>query len=84
MTVEPGFGGQKMRSYCLDKVSVIFDMIKKTGRDITIAVDGGVKVENAKAVVDAGANVLVMGTGLFCAEDPASVVQKICSLGERV
>lgn len=83
MTVEPGFGGQKLRGYCLDKVSVIADMIKKTGREITIAVDGGVKVENAKAVVDAGANVLVMGTGLFCAEDPARVVRDICALGEQ-
>jgi len=82
MTVEPGFGGQKLRGYCLDKVSVIADMIKKTGRDITIAVDGGVKVDNAKDVVNAGANVLVMGTGLFRAEDPARVVREICSLEE--
>ena len=83
MTVEPGFGGQKLRGYCLDKVSVIADMIKKTGREITIAVDGGVKVENAKAVVEAGANVLVMGTGFFCAEDPAHVVREICARGEN-
>jgi len=80
MTVEPGFGGQKLRGYCLDKVSVIADMIKKTGREITIAVDGGVKVDNAKDVVDAGANVLVMGTGLFRAEDPSRVVREICAL----
>ena len=83
MTVEPGFGGQKLRGYCLDKVSVIADMIKKTGREITIAVDGGVKVDNAKDVVEAGANVLVMGTGLFRAEDPAYVVREICALGEK-
>ena len=82
MTVEPGFGGQKLRGYCLDKVSVVADMIKKSGREITIAVDGGVKVENAKEVVEAGANVLVMGTGLFRAEDPASVVREICALEE--
>jgi len=83
MTVEPGFGGQKLRGYCLDKVSVIADMVKRTGRDITIAVDGGVKVENAKTVVESGANVLVMGTGLFHAEDPARVVREICALGEK-
>jgi len=81
MTVEPGFGGQKLRGYCLDKVSVIASMIKKTGRDISIAVDGGVKLENAKDVVDAGANVLVMGTGLFRAEDPQRVVREIGALG---
>ena len=82
MTVEPGFGGQKMRGYCLDKVSVVADMIKKTGREISIAVDGGVKLENAEAVVQAGANVLVMGTGFFKAENPQQVVSEICSLEE--
>ena len=83
MTVEPGFGGQKLRGYCLDKVSVIADMIKKSGRDITIAVDGGVKVENAREVVASGANVLVMGTGLFRAEDPERVVREISALEEE-
>ena len=79
MTVEPGFGGQKLREYCLGKVTVIRDMIKKTGRDILIAVDGGVKMDNAQRVVEAGADVLVMGTGVFAAKDPAAVVRAICS-----
>lgn len=78
MTVEPGFGGQKLRGYCLGKVSVISDMIKMTGRDILIAVDGGVKLDNAQSVVEAGANVLVMGTGIFRTDDPAEVVRTIC------
>ena len=79
MTVEPGFGGQKLREYCLGKISVIRDMIEKTGRDILIEVDGGVKVDNARRVIEAGADVLVMGTGIFVAEDPAAVVRTICS-----
>ena len=83
MTVEPGFGGQKLREYCLGKVSVIRDMIEKTGRDILIEVDGGVKVENAHRVVEAGADVLVMGTGVFAAEDPQAVVDEICGAEER-
>ena len=78
MTVEPGFGGQKLREYCLGKVSVIRDMINKTGREILIAVDGGVKVDNAQRVVEAGADVLVMGTGIFAAKDPYEVVRGIC------
>ncbi len=78
MAVEPGFGGQKLRGYCLGKVSVISDMIKMTGRDILIAVDGGVKLDNAQSVVEAGANVLVMGTGIFRADDPAEIVRTIC------
>ena len=83
MTVEPGFGGQKLREYCLGKVSVIRDMIEKTGRDILIEVDGGVKVDNAHRVVEAGADVLVMGTGVFAAEDPQAVVDEICGAEER-
>lgn len=84
MTVEPGFGGQKLREYCLGKVSVIRDMIEKTGRDILIEVDGGVKVDNAQRVIEAGADVLVMGTGVFAAKDPQAVVDSICSAEERV
>ena len=83
MTVEPGFGGQKLREYCLGKVSVIRDMIKKTGRDILIEVAGGVKVDNAHRVLEAGADVLVMGTGVFAAQDPAAVVRKICAAEEE-
>ena len=83
MTVEPGFGGQKLREYCLGKVSVIRDMIEKTGRDILIEVDGGVKVDNAHRVIEAGADVLVMGTGVFAAEDPMAVVRGICAAEEQ-
>lgn len=83
MTVEPGFGGQKLREYCLGKVSVIRDMIEKTGRDILIEVDGGVKVDNAHRVIEAGADVLVMGTGVFAAEDPMAVVRGICGAEEQ-
>lgn len=79
MTVEPGFGGQKLREYCLGKISVIRDMIEKTGRDILIEVDGGVKMDNAHRVIEAGADVLVMGTGVFTAADPAVVVRTICA-----
>ena len=52
-------------------------MIERTGRDILIEVDGGVKQSNAARVIDAGADVLVMGTGLFRAEDPKAVVQSV-------
>ena len=50
------------------------------GRDILIEVDGGVKQSNAAQIIDAGADVLVMGTGLFRAEDPKAVVKAV--LGE--
>lgn len=77
MTVEPGFGGQSLREDCLAKIPAIRKMIKETGRDILIEVDGGVKASNATRVIKAGADVLVMGTGLFRAEDPQAVVRSV-------
>jgi len=77
MTVEPGFGGQTLREDCVAKIPKIREMIAETGRDILIEVDGGVKQSNAVRVIDAGADVLVMGTGLFRAEDPKAVVQSV-------
>lgn len=77
MTVKPGFGGQTLREDCVAKIPEIRKMVERTGRDILIEVDGGVKQSNAARVIDAGADVLVMGTGLFRAEDPKAVVQSV-------
>lgn len=77
MTVEPGFGGQGLMDSCVDKLPVLREMIARTGREILLEVDGGVKQENAGKVIAAGADVLVMGTGLFRAKDPAAVVAAV-------
>ena len=77
MTVEPGFGGQSLMDSCVDKLPVLREMIARTGREILLEVDGGVKQENAGKVIAAGADVLVMGTGLFRAKDPAAVVAAV-------
>lgn len=77
MTVEPGFGGQGLREDCLKKLPVLKEMIAETGRDIILEVDGGIKQENAHLAIDAGAQMLVMGTGLFRAKDPKAVVTAV-------
>ncbi len=82
MTVEPGFGGQSLREDCVAKIPELKAMIEKSGRDILIEVDGGVKRENAEKVVRAGANVLVIGTGLFRADDPKAVVREVLACAE--
>lgn len=82
MTVQPGFGGQSMREDCLSKLPVIRKMIDETGRDIRLEVDGGIKMDNAHKVIQAGADVLVIGTGLFQAEDPAAVVTALHEMAE--
>jgi len=63
MSVNPGFGGQKFIPAMLEKVCRVRDMI--AGRPIGIEVDGGVTIENARSVADAGATVLVAGAAVF-------------------
>ncbi len=82
MTVEPGFGGQSLREDCVAKIPELKAIIEKSGREILIEVDGGVKRENAEKVVRAGADVLVMGTGLFRADDPKAVVREVLACAE--
>lgn len=65
MTVNPGFGGQKFIPSQLKKIKQIRAMIDKTGRDIDLEVDGGINPDTAKAVIAAGANVLVAGSSIF-------------------
>ncbi len=69
MTVNPGFGGQSYIPSMAEKIAEARSMIDKAGRYIDLEVDGGIKASNAKAVVDAGANILVMGTEIFHSDD---------------
>lgn len=65
MTVEPGYGGQKIRKDTFEKIRKLRNYIKENGYDIDIEVDGGVNLENLHEVLDAGANVVVAGTKVF-------------------
>ena len=65
MTVNPGFGGQKMIPYTLDKVRELRAIIQRRGLSTDIEVDGGVKIDNADQFLNAGANVIVSGSGIF-------------------
>lgn len=65
MTVNPGFGGQKMIPSTIEKISDLRKMLQKRGLNIDIEVDGGVTIDNVRKVIDAGANVIVSGTSVF-------------------
>lgn len=65
MTVEPGFGGQKLIPECVEKVPVIRKMIEDKGLCVDIEVDGGITVDNVGAAIAAGANVIVAGSAVF-------------------
>lgn len=65
MTVEPGFGGQKLIPHCLDKVRVIREMANAQGLDTDIEVDGGIDKDDVCLALEAGANVIVSGSAVF-------------------
>lgn len=68
MTVNPGFGGQKMIPYTLDKVRRLKNLLYSRGLDVPIEVDGGVNAGTLAEVVAAGADILVMGAAIFANE----------------
>jgi len=65
MSVNPGFGGQEFIPLTIDKIKAVKAMISNAGTAPLIEVDGGVKIENAREIADAGADILVMGSAFF-------------------
>ena len=77
MSVNPGFGGQKFISRVYDKIKRLRYMIDNSNSSAVIEVDGGVTNENARELVDAGANVLVAGSHVFRADDPVKTIAQL-------
>ncbi|NDU85163.1 MAG: ribulose-phosphate 3-epimerase [Ferrovum sp.] len=69
MSVNPGFGGQSFIPGALDKLRTVRQKITESGRDIWLEVDGGVKVDNIRAVAQAGADTFVAGSAIFNTKD---------------
>ena len=82
MSVNPGFGGQKFIPGTVDKVNRLHALRDQTGTTFKIEVDGGVGRQNAGILVEAGADVLVAGSSVFKANDPAAEVSWLKSLGQ--
>ena len=74
MTVEPGFGGQKLIPETVQKVKVLRDYAVANGIELDIEVDGGIGADNLGMLTEAGANVIVAGSAIFKAEDPSAVI----------
>lgn len=80
MTVNPGFGGQKLIEPVVEKIRQLRKMIDDKGLNTLIQVDGGISLKNAQKICDAGADVLVMGSAFFSAADKKSLVREVQSL----
>ena len=74
MSVNPGFGGQKFIENTYNKVSKLRQMITDAGANVIIEIDGGVGVQNASKLVEAGADALVAGSAVFNAENPTEYI----------
>lgn len=77
MSVYPGFGGQKFIPKTIEKVKRTKALIKKYNKPIVIAVDGGVSENNAKSLIDAGVDILVVGTAIFHSTNYAVTIRKL-------
>ena len=80
MSVNPGFGGQKFIEHSYAKVANLKDLILKKGAKTKIEVDGGVTEQNAKRLVEAGADILVAGSFVFKAPDPIAAIASLKSI----
>jgi len=80
MSVNPGFGGQKFIPNTLNKIRELRKMIDDNKLNVKIEVDGGVTLENAKAIVDAGADILVAGNTVFKSQDPRQTIAQLKSV----
>lgn len=74
MSVNPGFGGQSFISHSIEKIKQLRQLISDLGAKVKIEVDGGVTLENAKQIIEAGADVLVAGNAVFNSIDPKGVI----------
>lgn len=77
MTVEPGYGGQKLMPETIDKVKQLKEYIDKNNIDIDIEVDGGINLDNKETLKEAGANIIVAGSAIVNSEDYKAVIDKI-------
>jgi ribulose-phosphate 3-epimerase len=77
MSVNPGFGGQKFIQHTLQKITTLRRMIDEKGLATKIEIDGGVTLQNAPAIMAAGAHVLVAGNTVFKSKDPKDTIAQL-------
>lgn len=84
MSVNPGWGGQSFIPACLDKIRHLKAWLREEHFDIPVEVDGGIKLDNLEAVLRAGMDIVVAGSAIFEAPDPAGVIREMKRIAARV
>ena len=80
MSVNPGFGAQKFIPHTIEKIKELRKMIDEKLFEVKIEIDGGVTLDNAKSIIDAGAHVLVAGNTVFASANPRGTIKQLKSL----
>ena len=80
MSVNPGFGGQSFIPHTINKIKQLKEMISERSLNVKIEIDGGVTLENAASIIEAGADVLVAGNTVFRSKDPMATIDALKSL----
>ena len=83
MTVNPGWGGQDFIESCHKKIKHLKSWLKGQNLKIPIQVDGGIKLDNMEHIIQDGADIIVVGSGIYREEDPAEVIKRMKSLIEK-
>ena len=82
MTVNPGFGGQTLIPYTMDKVKELRALLNQKRLKVDIEVDGGINLDNVSAILDAGANIIVAGSAVFQGEIQENVTHFLTLLNQ--
>jgi ribulose-phosphate 3-epimerase len=77
MSVNPGFGGQSFIPHTLEKIKALRRMTDERNPAVKIEIDGGVTLENARSIIEAGAHVLVAGNTVFKSKDPVDTIHRL-------
>lgn len=83
MSVNPGFGGQKFIYHAIPKIKKLKEMIEIHNTSTLIEVDGGVGLQNAEKILQAGADVLVAGSAVFKSENPSATITRLKEIGRH-
>jgi len=83
MSVNPGWGGQGFIETSIEKIKKLRQLITESGSNALIEIDGGVKLDNAQRIIDAGADILVSGSGIFSEPNPTDAIAQLKSFTRK-
>jgi ribulose-phosphate 3-epimerase len=83
MSVNPGWGGQSFIPSCREKIRNLREWIRAEKREIPIEVDGGIKLDNVEDLIRAGMEIVVAGSAIFEAPDPAGVIRAMKEIARK-